>query len=230
MSISKITWLLLAKLPNTLLFVVVAWILGLALSVLVTAGRLSHIKWLQRVLAVYVSFVRSIPMILQLFLIYYGLPALLSAFGIKVSGVSRFTFCVIAFVLYYGAYLSEDLRPAYLAVDQGQRQAAIALGYTPLQTELKVIIPQAVPIAIPALGNEIMNMVHQSSLLFALGVVDIMGEAQQMINQDYSVKPVLVYFIAGLIYWILTLAIDYLRRVVERRTSAFMTVRGAENE
>lgn len=230
MSVEKILILLLQKLPSTLLFIVIAWILGLLLSVLVTAGRLSKYKWLRRGLGVYVSFVRSIPMILQLFLIYYGLPALLSAFGISLSGVSRFSFCVIAFVLYYGAYLSEDLRPAYLAVDQGQREAAIALGYTPLQVELKVIIPQAVPIAIPALGNEILNMVHQSSLLFALGVVDIMGQAQQTINENYTVAPVLVYFLAGLIYWLLTIAIDLVRRAIERRTSVFMNVRRVSNE
>lgn len=230
MSVEKILILLLQKLPSTLLFVVIAWILGLLLSVLVTAGRLSKYKWLQRGLGVYVSFVRSIPMILQLFLIYYGLPALASSLGINLSHISRFSFCVIAFVLYYGAYLSEDLRPAYLAVDQGQREAATALGYTPLQVELKVVIPQAVPIAIPALGNEILNMVHQSSLLFALGVVDIMGQAQQAINENYTVAPVLVYFLAGLIYWLLTLLIDLFRRAVERRTGAFMNVRRVGNE
>lgn len=222
MSAGKILNILLSQLPDTILFVVISWFLGLGLSILVTAGRLSKLKWLRGILEVYVSFVRSIPMILQLFLIYYGLPMLVKLIGINLSSVNRFELCVIAFVLYYGAYLSEDLRPAYLAVDHGQREAAKALGYTPLQVELMVVIPQAVPIALPALGNEILNMVHQSSLLFALGVVDIMGEAQQTINENYTVAPVLVYLLAGLIYWGLTVVIDLVRQMIEKYTGKFM--------
>ncbi|MCR5525495.1 MAG: amino acid ABC transporter permease [Lactobacillus sp.] len=224
MSTGKILNILLSQLPDTIMFVAVSWLLGLGLSVLVTAGRLSNLKWLRVILEVYVSFVRSIPMILQLFLIYYGLPMLVKLIGINLGSVDRFEMCVIAFVLYYGAYLSEDLRPAYLAVDRGQREAAKALGYTPVQVELMVMIPQAVPIALPALGNEILNMVHQSSLLFALGVVDIMGEAQQTINENYTVAPVLVYLLAGLIYWGLTVVIDLVRQMAEKYTGRFMEV------
>ena len=224
MSTGKILNILLSQLPDTIMFVAVSWLLGLGLSVLVTAGRLSNLKWLRVILEVYVSFVRSIPMILQLFLIYYGLPMLVKLIGINLGSVDRFEMCVIAFVLYYGAYLSEDLRPAYLAVDRGQREAAKALGYTPVQVELMVMIPQAVPIALPALGNEILNIVHQSSLLFALGVVDIMGEAQQTINENYTVAPVLVYLLAGLIYWGLTVVIDLVRQMAEKYTGRFMEV------
>lgn len=230
MSIVKIFTALLAKLPATLLFVTLAWILGLFLGVLVTAGRLSHFRILRSVLNVYVSFIRSIPMVLQLFLIYYGLPMLLSLFKINTNGVNKLVFCGIAFSLYYGAYLSEVLRPAYQSVDRSQREAAIAAGYNRWQVKTKIMIPQAIPIALPSLGNEVLNMLHQSSLLFTLGVVDIMGQAQQTIDQNYTVNPVLVYFLAGGVYLIITLLIEMLRRGLEKRTGRFLRVGGETNE
>ena len=121
-------------------------------------------------------------MILQLFLIYYGLPQLLKALGINIDSSSRFAYSVLTFTLYYGAYLSEDLRAAYQAINPTQRDAAKALGYNRWQTETRVIIPQTLPIVLPALGNEILNLLHQSSLLFTIGMLDIMGQAQELIN------------------------------------------------
>lgn len=229
MSIWSMFSSLVAKLPGTLLFVLIAWILGLILGILVTAGRLSHIKLLRGILNVYVSFIRSIPMILQLFIVYYGLPMLFKAFGVDINSINRMVFCVIAFALYYGAYLSEILRPAYQAVNQSQRETAIALGYNRWQTETKIIIPQAVPIALPALGNEIINMVHQTSLLFTIGVIDIMGESDQIIDQHYTVSPVLVYFVAGIVYLIMTVIIDWVWKTFEKRSGRFLETDGGIN-
>lgn len=230
MATTQILKALIDKLPITLWFVVVAWISGLGLSVLVTAGRLSNLRWLRWPLNVYVSFIRSISMILQLFLIYYGLPQLLKSLGIDIDSSSRFGYSVLAFALYYGAYLSEDLRAAYQAVNPTQRAAATALGYNRWQTETRVIIPQTLPIVLPALGNEILNLLHQSSLLFTIGMVDIMGQAQEIINQSYTVAPVLVYFIAGLVYLIISLLFDWLRAGLERRTGVYLTKRGVAIE
>lgn len=218
------------KLPITLWFVVVAWVTGLGLSILVTVGRLSNIRWLRGLLNIYVSFIRSIPMILQLFLIYYGLPQLLKALGINIDSSSRFAYSVLAFTLYYGAYLSEDLRAAYQAVNPTQRDAAKALGYNRWQTETRVIIPQALPIVLPALGNEILNLLHQSSLLFTIGMVDIMGQAQELINQNYTVAPVLVYFIAGLVYLVISLLFAWLQSKLEKRTGVYLVKRGVSVE
>lgn len=229
MSIWSMFSSLVAKLPGTLLFVLIAWILGLILGILVTAGRLSHIKLLKGLLNIYVSFIRSIPMILQLFIVYYGLPMLFKALGVDINSINRMVFCVVTFALYYGAYLSEILRPAYQAVNQSQRETASALGYNRWQTETKIIIPQAVPIALPALGNEIINMVHQTSLVFTIGVIDIMGESDQIIDQNYTVSPVLVYFLAGIVYLMITVIIDLVWRSIENRSGKFLETDGEIN-
>lgn len=168
-------------------------------------------------------------MILQLFIVYYGLPMLFKALGVDINSINRMVFCVVTFALYYGAYLSEILRPAYQAVNQSQRETASALGYNRWQTETKIIIPQAVPIALPALGNEIINMVHQTSLVFTIGVIDIMGESDQIIDQNYTVSPVLVYFLAGIVYLMITVIIDLVWRSIENRSGKFLETDGEIN-
>lgn len=214
---------LAAGIPTTLVFIVIAWILGSLLAILVTAGRLSRHKLIYNILSVYISFTRSIPIILQLFLVYYGLPALLSEWGIDLSSVGKLVFCVVAYVIYYGAYLSEVLRPAYLSISETQREAALAAGYTRWAVETKIIIPQVIPVALPALGNEAINLVHQSSILFVIGVTDLMGQADGIVNEDYTVSPILAYFVAGLIYWVLTIVIVKLVKLVEHRAGRFLT-------
>lgn len=217
---------LLIGVPITLFFILVSWVLGFALSILVTAGRVSHHNGLNNILGVYISFTRSIPIILQLFLIYYGLPALLLELGVDLSAVDKMYFCVGAYVVYYGAYLSEVIRPAYLSVSETQREAAIAMGYTKWQTQTRIIIPQTIPIALPALGNEAINLVHQSSLLFVVGVVDLMGQADEFISENYSASPILVYFCAGLIYWVLTIVISRIVKLAEHKSGKFLYARG----
>ncbi|KRK47289.1 amino acid ABC transporter permease [Secundilactobacillus kimchicus] len=208
--------------PVTLTFIIFAWILGSSLSILVTAGRLSQHQWLRAILTVYVSFIRSVPIVLQLFLVYYGLPLVVKlSLGIDLSSVSKMLFCVITFTLYYGAYLSEILRPSYLTVSAEQRDAALSMGYTPLQADIHVLIPQTLSIAIPGLGNEIINLVHQSSILFVLGTVDLMGQADTIVSNDYTSSPLLTYFCAGLIYWAIVIILNLVLSFLEVRIDKF---------
>lgn len=227
MSIINIFERLLQGVPTTLYFIIISWIFGFLLGILVTAGRVNHHKWLNYILGIYISFTRSVPIILQLFLVYYGLPALLLQFGIDLSFIGKMYFCVVAYVIYYGAYLSEVLRPAYLSVSESQHEVGLALGYTKWQTQIKIIIPQAIPIVLPALGNETINLIHQSSLLFIIGIVDLMGQADSYVNEEYLVSPVLVYFCAGLIYWLLTIIIGSVVRLAEHKFGKFL-YRGGE--
>ncbi|GEP22885.1 MAG: amino acid ABC transporter permease [Lentilactobacillus diolivorans] len=208
---------LLTGLPITLGFIISSWIIGFSLSVLVTAGRLSPRRWLRYPLDVLVSFTRSIPIVLQLFLVYYGLPALVQTLiGVDLNDVNKMIFCIITFSIYYGSYLSEILRPAYLSVRKEQHDAAYGLGYTKFQTNFHVIVPQMFSIALPSLGNEVINLVHQSSILFVLGTVDLMGQADMIITTDYTSSPLLTYFCAGMIYWGLTIVITAVVHSIER--------------
>ena len=196
---------LITGLPVTLTFVLASWIIGFFLAGIVTTARLSRFKVVELLFDIYVSFARSVPIVLQLFLMYYGLPVLMqAAFGVDINGISKMFFCVITFALYYGAYLSEILRPAYLSVKGEQHDAANGLGYTEFQANYHVIIPQMISTALPSLGNEVINLIHQSSILFVLGTVDLMGQADMIVSTDYTSSPLLTYFCAGIIYWVLT--------------------------
>ncbi len=213
---------LLAGVPITILFIILSWILGFSLSGFVTAGRLSHHKWLSYPLNGLVSFTRSVPIVLQLFLVYYGLPVLVEAIlGLNINGINKLVFCIITFSIYYGAYLSEVLRPAYLSVRLEQRDAAYGLGYTKLQTNIYVILPQMFSVALPSLGNEVINLIHQSSILFVLGTVDLMGQADLIVSTDYTSSPLLTYFCAGIIYWIITVAVTFLIHLIEHRVDRY---------
>lgn len=213
---------LVTGLPVTLTFVLLSWIIGFALAGVVTTARLSRVKAIESVFDIYVSFARSVPIVLQLFLMYYGLPVLMqSVFGIDINGISKMVFCVITFSLYYGAYLSEILRPAYLSVKGEQHDAANGLGYTEFQANVHVIIPQMISTALPSLGNEVINLIHQSSILFVLGTVDLMGQADMIVSTDYTSSPLLTYFCTGTIYWALTAVATAIVKRVEHRIDRY---------
>lgn len=213
---------LITGLPITLGFVIASWILGFSLSLLVTYGRLSSRRAIRYPLDIFVSFTRSVPIVLQLFLVYYGLPVLVEIVsGININGASKMMFCVVTFAVYYGSYLSEILRPAYLAVRPEQHDAAYGLGYTKFQTNIHVILPQMFSVALPSLGNEVINLVHQSSILFVLGTVDLMGQADMIISTDYTASPLLTYFCAGMIYWGLTIVLTIVIHFIEKRVDRF---------
>ncbi|WP_057825080.1 amino acid ABC transporter permease [Lentilactobacillus sunkii] len=213
---------LLTGVPITLQFILASWIIGFSLSAFVTAGRLSSHKLIQYPLNLLVSFTRSVPIVLQLFLVYYGLPVLVQQlFGLNINDINKMVFCVITFSIYYGAYLSEVLRPAYLSVRKEQHDAAYGLGYTKLQTNIHVVIPQMLSVALPSLGNEVINLVHQSSILFVLGTVDLMGKADMIVSTDFTSSPLLTYFCAGIIYWIFTIVIMIIVHQVEKRVDVY---------
>ncbi|WP_246147518.1 amino acid ABC transporter permease [Secundilactobacillus folii] len=213
---------LLTGVPITLMFILISWIIGFALSGIITLGRLSPKKYFSFPLNTLVSFVRSVPIVLQLFLVYYGFPVLVEKFiGVNINNINKMVFCVITFSIYYGFYLSEILRPAYLSVKQEQRDAAFGLGYTKSQANIHVIIPQMFSVAIPSLGNEVINLIHQSSILFVLGTVDLMGQADMIITTDYTASPLLTYFCAGMIYWVITIIVSIIIRLLEFRIDRY---------
>jgi len=207
----------LSVLPITLTIIVVSAVFGFLLSVLVTAIRIKKVRFLNPLMDMYISFTRSTPILLQLFLIYYGLPVLLAMIGIHINDLNAITASIISLIIYNGAYMSEVLRPAYLAVDRGQHEAADSLGFSPFKKLTRIIIPQVAPIALPGLGNAIIYLIHDTSLVFAIGVVDIMGLANIIISNNYGLNQIEVYLTIAIIYWVISMLSEQLIKYLEKR-------------
>ncbi|MEI4771900.1 amino acid ABC transporter permease [Psychrobacillus sp. FJAT-51614] len=219
---------LISTLPITLSIILTSAILGLILSIVITALRIKKIKFLSPILEAYISFMRSIPILLLLFIVYYGLPVFFSLLNLDINDLSAIVSAMITLIIFNGAYLSEILRPAYLAIEKGQHEAANSLGYTPFAKFRKIVIPQMAPIALPGLGNAIIYLIHDTSLVFTIGVVDILGKANLILASSYGENKVEVYLTIAIIYWVLCLLSDrfiklyenhtYLRKIEKRRS------------
>ncbi len=207
----------LSVLHVTILIIISASTLGLILSIFVTMIRIKEIKYLSKIMTLYISFTRSVPIVLQLFLVYYALPILFSLVGINISNISAVIATIFALTLYNGGYLAEVIRPAYLAVERGQHEAALSLGYTPFQKFTRIIVPQVIPIALPGWGNALIYLIHDTSLIFVIGVLDIMGVANLLISQSYGSNQVEIFLTIAILFWILCLISDNLVRFLEKR-------------
>lgn len=211
----------LSVIPITLIIIVVSAVLGFLLSILVTSIKIQKVKYLSPLMDIYISFTRSTPILLQLFLVYYGLPVLLSLIGINISDISAMLASIVTLIVYNGAYLSEVLRPAYLAIDKGQHEAADSFGFSPFKKLTRIIIPQVTPIALPGIGNAIIYLIHDTSLIFTIGIVDVMGLANIVISNNYGTNQIEVYMTIAIIYWIICLISEGIIRLLESRTKKF---------
>lgn len=218
----------LRVIPITLLVVVVSAVFGFLLSVPVASIRIRKVPVLNLITDLYISFTRSIPILLQLFLFFFGIPVLLQLLGFDVTNISAVTAAIVCLIIYNGAYMSEVIRPAYLAIEKGQHEAAESLGYTRFQKLTKIIIPQMTPIALPGLGNAIIHLIHDSSLVFAIGVVDIMGLATIISSGSFGMQQVEVFLTVAFIYWGISFASEQIIRYLERRKKRVLNRTGYE--
>ncbi|WP_424236911.1 amino acid ABC transporter permease [Bhargavaea ginsengi] len=217
----EITPSLLSVLHVTLIILIASSTLGLGLSILVTAIRIKKVKYLSKVMDLFISFTRSVPIVLQLFLMYYGFPFLLSMIGIHINDFSAAVATVLALTLYNAGYLSEVLRPAYLAVEKGQHEAADGLGYTPFQKFTRIIAPQVIPIALPGWGNALVYLIHDTSLIFTIGVADIMGVANTLVSSSYGAHQIEIYLTIALLFWAITVSADTMVRIFEKKAAKY---------
>jgi polar amino acid transport system permease protein len=195
---------LVTTIEITLLGSAVALVLGLVIAVL----RRARIPVLDQVLWAFVEVVRSTPLLVQIFFLYFVLPR----FGVVLSA---FVVGVIALGVHYATYTSEVYRAGIDAVPKGQWEAARALSLSPGRTWTGVILPQAVPRVLPALGNYVISMFKEVPLLLAIGVIEVVNRARELGSQDFRyVEP---YTIAGLLFLAISYPAALLVRRLERR-------------
>lgn len=191
----------------TLLFAVAAMLGGLALGFPVAVLRVAPWMALRWPAALYVSVFRGTPLLVQLFVIYYGLPSI----GIEFTPV---TAGILALSLNAGAYLSESLRGAILGVGQGQWRAGFSLGLTYPQTLARVILPQALRMAVPAMSNTLISLIKDTSLVSVITMTELMLVTKELISITF--RPLPLYIGAAIIYWLLSLFFEVLQRRAER--------------
>ena len=192
----------------TLLFAVCSMVLGLALGAVVTLVRVLRVPGLQRVAAVYVSAMRGTPLLVQVFIVYYGLPSV----GIEFTPI---TAGILALTLNVAAYLSESLRGAVLGVTQGQWLAGTSLGLTRVQTLRHVVGPQALRSAVPSLANSLISLIKDTSLVSVIAVTELMLATKELISTTFQPFP--LYLAAAGIYWVLSLAFEQVQKRLEAR-------------
>jgi L-cystine transport system permease protein len=199
---------ILKALPLTIMILTLSLFFGTILGLLTTVMKLKKNPVSSAIATFYVSFIRGTPPLLQLYLVYYGLPSVLKAVGIDINDWDKVFFAIVTFSMNSGAYLSEVMRSAYLSVDKGQQEAAFSVGMGSIQAFKRIIFPQAFAIALPNLGNTVIQLFKETSLAFIIGVNDIMGEAQLIIARGYGVKQFETFIAVSLIYWGICIAME----------------------
>ena len=179
---------------------------SLPLGILVSLGLTSKIKPLKWILEIYVWLMRGTPLLLQLIFVFYGLPIIGIVF-------ERYDAALVAFILNYAAYFAEIFRGGFQSVDQGQFEAARVLRLSYWQTLRKIIIPQVIKIVIPSIVNEVINLVKDSSLVYVIGLGDLLRAGNVATSRDVTLVPLML---VGLIYLILVGICTLILRQVEK--------------
>ncbi|AUH65094.1 amino acid ABC transporter permease [Paracoccus zhejiangensis] len=201
---------ILGYVPKTMAMASVAMVLALALGALLAIVRVLKLPVIDQFVAVFISFFRGTPLLVQLFLFYYGLPQLLPTLS-KIDGV---TAAIIGLTLHFAAYMAESIRAAILGVDRSQWEAAESIGMTRAQMLRRIILPQAARIAAPTLMNYYIDIIKSTSLAFTLGVTEMMGAAQKEAAGSFLYLE--AFLVVAVIYWLLVEALSFVQRALER--------------
>ena len=190
------------------------FILTIILSIIVGSLRTRKLcKAVHFLLTAYVEFFRGTPLLIQLFVVYYGLPS----FGVKIEPM---TASIVTMGLNSGAYLSEVVRAAILSVDRGQYEASAMLGYNSLQTTMHIILPQALRIAVPSFMNGFSSIIKETSLISVLPVVELTKLGNQIYAKTYH--PFEIYITMAIIYFAMTYSVTFFAKWLERRLSVWV--------
>ena len=171
-------------------------------------SRLAPLRWLARI---YISVMRGTPLMLQMFAIYF---APYYVFGIQLTPDSKWQACVVAFIINYAGYFAEIYRSGIQSIPRGQYEAAEVLGYSRFQTFVRIILPQVVKRIMPALGNEVITLVKDTSLAFSIGVAEMFSTAKALVASQRNMVP---FTIAAAIYWVFNFLVELVMGRIEKK-------------
>lgn len=203
--------ILLKYLGVTMEMALWGFLFALILSLSLALVRVFKIFIVQHIAALFISFFRGTPLLVQLFILYYGLPQFMPIF----IGMDAFTAAIIGLSLHFSAYMAESIRAAILGIDKSQMEACLSLGMTRLQAMKRIILPQASRVATPSLMNYFIDMIKSTSLAFTLGVAEIMAKAQMEASSSFKFFE--SFLAVALIYWVVVLFFTRLQHLLEYR-------------
>lgn len=185
--------------------------LSIPLGILVSIGRLSKLQILNKITQLYIWIMRGTPLLLQLIFIFFGLPII----GITFD---RYTAALIAFVFNYAAYFGEIFRSGIESIDKGQYEAAEVLGLNQLKTFVRIILPQVIKRTLPPISNEVITLVKDTSLVYVVGLGELLRAGKIASNRDATLTPLVV---VGVFYLILTAILTKFFKVLEEKYSYY---------
>ena len=169
--------------------------------------------------SIYTYVTRCVPSIVMLFVVFYGLPELLASVGININGFSNGFFVIVTFSILYSATISEVFRSAYLAIDKGQREAAVSIGLTEVQAFWRIVLPQSIVVAIPNFTNSVVNLMKEGALAYTIGLIDIVGQGNRIIGRYQGAYTLEVYLARAILYWVMTVVIQKASGAIEKKLS-----------
>ncbi len=203
--------ILLKYLGVTMEMALWGFLFALILSLSLALVRVFKITIIQHLAALFISFFRGTPLLVQLFILYYGLPQFMPI----LIGMDAFTAAIIGLSLHFSAYMAETIRAAILGIDKSQMEACLSIGMTRLQAMRRIILPQASRVATPSLMNYFIDMIKSTSLAFTLGVAEIMAKAQMEASSSFKFFE--SFLAVALIYWVVVIIFTRLQYILERR-------------
>jgi polar amino acid transport system permease protein len=212
---------LLPYLPKTLEIALSAYVISLIIGFLVALVKIKKTKVLYQIVSFYVSFCRGTPIIVQLYATYFGIPMILqiinARFGTSFSSsfIPNIAFALTALALNDAAYSSEYIRASIESVEQGQREAAHSIGMTTWQTLRRIVIPEALVVALPSLGNSFISMIKNTSLAFTCAVIELTAGGQLIAGRSYRYFE--MYISLAIVYWVITFVLSRVFGIVEKR-------------
>ena len=198
---------LFRSLQVTLQLTAASLLLGILLAIPLSLIKLSRFRAVRAVGTFYTSIFRGVPLLVQIFIVYFGLPQ----FGLTMDA---FQAGCVTFALNSAAYISESLRSGIMAVDAGQREAAMALGISYGKTMKDIIFPQAIKSVMPSLVNEFIGLLKNTTLISTIGLVDVLRAAQMIVSDTFrAFEPLLT---AAVFYYVMVMAISFLGKKLEK--------------
>lgn len=213
LALSSLWPLISGAIMGTIPLALSSFALGLVLALVVALMRLSRNRIVSGIARAYVSVIRGTPLLVQLFVIFYGLPSI----GVKLD---PWPSAIIAFSLNVGGYAAEVIRAAILSVPKGQWEAAYTIGMSRTRALRRIILPQAARVSVPPLSNTFISLVKDTSLASLILVTEMFKQAQKI--AAFSSEFMLVYIEAALIYWIICLVLSSGQSVIEKRLDRYV--------
>lgn len=212
--------LLLGAIKYTIPLALVTFAIGLVIATFTALARISNNNFLKGIARAYVSVVRGTPLLVQLFIIFYGLPTI----GILLDPLPA---AVIGFSLNVGAYASEVIRSAILSIPKGQWEAAYSMGMVRSQALRRIILPQATRVSIPTLSNTFISLVKDTSLAALVLVSELFRKAQEIASTNYEF--LFVYSLAAFIYWVICFLLSIIQGRLEIRFDRYVGKSGGHS-